>query len=108
VPCYTIVVSVDERGHFMARALEVETSFASGRTQEESIVNLRDSLLTLIASMIEDGEDPPVPASVMKRDEQINIRLTALERLRLEQAARAHGYRGLSDFVRIAALKAAS
>jgi hypothetical protein len=31
---------------------------------------------------------------------EVNIRLTAVEKLRLEEAARARGFGGVSDFVR--------
>jgi predicted RNase H-like HicB family nuclease len=105
---YTVVVTIDPRGHYLAKALEIPTAFATGISQETAVANLRDSLHVLVASMIEDGEAPPAPANLSARDEQINIRLTSLERLRLESAARTQGFRGLSDFVRISALNAAS
>jgi hypothetical protein len=57
-----------------------------------------------VASMLQHGEVPPAPAREGKRDQQVNIRLTAEERLSLEAAAAKAGFRSLSDFVRSAAL----
>lgn len=54
--------------------------------------------------MLEDGEQPPAPASDEKRTAQLNVRLTKGEKFRIEQAARQAGVRGISDFVRYAAL----
>jgi uncharacterized protein (DUF1778 family) len=42
-----------------------------------------------------------------RRDQQVNLRLTAEERLRLDAAASREGYRSLSDYVRAAALNRA-
>ena len=60
-----------------------------------------------VASMLEDGERPPAPASAAKRDRQVNIRMTADEKFRLEQAARREGFRSVSDFIRTAAMNRA-
>jgi uncharacterized protein (DUF1778 family) len=57
--------------------------------------------------MLEQGQSPPPPASEEMRVEQVNVRLTAEEKLALETAAQSKGYKGLSDFVRAAALTAA-
>jgi uncharacterized protein (DUF1778 family) len=63
-------------------------------------------MITAVATMLEDGDTPPPPASDAMRSEQVNVRLTAEERLALETAAQRHGFRGLSDFIRNAALNA--
>ena len=52
----------------------------------------------------EQGETPPPPAGEGARTEQVNIRFSAEERLALETAARQQGFRGVSDYVRAAAL----
>jgi uncharacterized protein (DUF1778 family) len=48
-----------------------------------------------------------MPASAGRRQRQLNIRLTEDENLRLEEAARRQGFRGVSDYVRFAALSRA-
>ena len=65
---------------------------------------MRESLTTAVATILESGQVPPSPASEQKRSEQINIRVTAEEKLLLEEAARSRGFRGLGDFVRSASL----
>ena len=54
--------------------------------------------------MLEEGQSPPPPASEGVRTEQVNIRFSAEEKLALETAARQHGFRSVSDYVRAAAL----
>ena len=56
---------------------------------------------------LEDDERPPSPAASGKRETQVNIRLSADEKLRLEEAARKAGFRSLSDFMRSTALSQA-
>jgi hypothetical protein len=81
---------------------------SDGKTPDECVRNTRDILTTAVAYLLETSQVPPVPASENKRTEQINIRLTVEEKLRLEEAARSKGFRGLSDFVRNASLASAT
>lgn len=48
-----------------------------------------------VVSMIEHGERPPSPASDGRREVQLNIRLSADERERIEESARRSGYRSI-------------
>ena len=48
--------------------------------------------------------DLPAPARTGERTEQINVRLTASEKALLESRSRAGGFKGISDYVRAAAL----
>lgn len=73
---------------------------ADGRTPEACVRSIREALTVATATMIEQGEDPPVSADDSGRREQINIRVTVEEKLRLEEAAHSKGFRGISDFVR--------
>jgi uncharacterized protein (DUF1778 family) len=57
--------------------------------------------------VLESGKAPPSPASEDKRTEQVNVRLTKGEKFAFEDAASRQGYRGVSDFVRSAAMKEA-
>lgn len=53
--------------------------------------------------MPDKGEAPPEGATE-RRSEQVNIRLTSMERLRIVHAAQRAGYRSVSDDMRAAAL----
>ena len=68
------------------------------------IASVRQGLVVTVATMLEDGDLPPAPARTGERTEQINIRLTASEKAMLENRSRAGGFRGVSDYVRAAAL----
>jgi len=95
-----------EDGEYYGRGVELPNAMSDGKTPEKCIHNTREALITAVASMLEDGETPPPPASEGLRNEQVNVRLTAEERLALETAAQRDGFRGLSDFIRNAALAA--
>jgi predicted RNase H-like HicB family nuclease len=95
-----------ENGEYYGHGLEVPGAMNNGKTPDECIANVRDTLMTAVAVMLEDGEVPPPPASEERRTEQINVRLTQEEKLSLDTAAKGLGYTGLSDFVRAAALSA--
>lgn len=91
----------DAAGYF-ARAVEFPTVFASAGTPNECEVKIREMLTIAVATMLELGDSPPLPAS--KRRVQINIRLSGDEKLVLEESAQQAGFRGVSEFVRFAAL----
>ncbi len=84
--------------------MEFPYAMDDGRTPDECVRKTRGALVAAVATMLEKGEMPPPPASENKRTEQINVRLTAEEKLLLEEKARARGFRGVSDFVRAASL----
>lgn len=95
----------DDTGKFFfGRTLEMYFVMADGKTREECAQQVMEATTFAIASMLEEGEVPPQPATDEKREAQVNVRLTLAEKFRLEQAARQAGFRGLSDFVRNAAL----
>jgi len=60
--------------------------------------------MVAVATMIECGQRPPQPASAGRRVEQVNVRLTAEEKLLFTNAARNLGFKGISDFIRSTAL----
>lgn len=97
---YGFLVQPHEEVGFLARGLEMPNVFADGETPEACMRSIREALTVATATMIEQGEAPPAPADDSVRREQINIRVTAEEKLRLEEAARSKGFRGISDFVR--------
>ncbi len=75
-----------------------------GKTPAECLENTIDIVTTTIAAMLEQGKIPPLPVSDERRDEQVNVRLSKLEKLTFEEAARSRGFRGLSDFMRTATM----
>ena len=58
-----------------------------------------------VATMLEDGERPPVPVRTGERAGQINIHLAAAEKTLLENRSWAGGFRGVSDYVRTPVLE---
>ena len=60
-----------------------------------------------VAYLLEEGHKPPTPAQAGMRTAQVNVRLTAEEKVLLETTAKQKGFQGLSDFVRAAALELA-
>ena len=99
------VILCCEDGHWYGRGLELPHVFGDGSTPSACLENVRDALTGAVAYIIEKGLRPPAPAREGTRTEQVNVRLTAEEKIRLETSARAKGYKGLSDFIRAAALE---
>jgi len=89
---------------FLGRTVEMPLVMADGKTIDRCAAETIEATALAISAMLERGERPPSPAGDEKREVQLNVRLTALERLALENAARREGYRSVSDFVRAAAL----
>src|SRR5438067_2384936 len=100
---YQIILK-EEDGEYYGRALELPNAMEDGATPDECVRKTREILTTAVAVMLEDGESPPPPAADGIRTEQVNVRLTAEEKLRLEESARQAGFRGVSDYVRAVAL----
>jgi predicted RNase H-like HicB family nuclease len=104
---YRLVLEPDDQVGFMGSAVEMPLVMGDGRTPDACVNSTREALVSAIATMLEKGQTPPSPSREDLRTEQINIRLTARERLVLEEAARSKGFRGISDFVRNTTLSAA-
>ncbi len=104
---YRLVIERNEDGGFVGHALEFPTAMGDGANIAECARAVIESLMAAIATMLEAGEKPPLPAAAGRRQRQLNIRLTEEENLRLEEAARQQGFRGVSDYVRFAALSRA-
>ncbi len=90
---------------FIGSSVEMPGVFADGKTIEACARETLEALTTAVATMLEMGERVPAPASEGKREQQVNIRLTADERLRIEESARQAGFRSVSDYMRYAALR---
>jgi predicted RNase H-like HicB family nuclease len=102
---YQVVIR-HEDGEYYGRGLELPGAMDDGKTPDECVANTREAMVVVVGYMLEQGQSPPLPALEGARSEQVNVRLTAEERLAMEQAAQRGGYRGLSDYVRAAALAA--
>jgi predicted RNase H-like HicB family nuclease len=100
---YRIIIR-QEGGEYYGQALELPGAMNDGKTPAECVENTIDIVTTTIATMLERGEIPQLSASDERRDEQVNVRLSKLERLTFEETAKSRGFRGLSDFMRAATL----
>jgi predicted RNase H-like HicB family nuclease len=103
---YQIIVHC-EAGHWYGRSLELPHVFGDGKTVEQCIQDAQEALCGAVACMLEQGQMPPAPAREGTRTQQVNVRLTAEEKAVLETTAKHKGFKGLSDFLRAAALDAA-
>ena len=103
VDAYDIVMRLEE-GEWVGHALEYPEAIGVGKTEQRCMAETRKSLLAGVASMLEDGDNPPIPARQNVRSEQVNLRLTPEEKAVLESRSRSKGFRGIADYVRSAAL----
>lgn len=100
---YEVIISYED-GQWYGRGVEMPNVFGDGKTPDECVKNTRKGLISTVAHLIEQGEVIPAPASEGKRTEQVNIRLTAEEKVILGASARSKGFQGLADFIRARAL----
>jgi predicted RNase H-like HicB family nuclease len=101
---YTLLLS-QEDGEFVGAWLEFPGVLASAKTRQAAHTQAIELLTSAIATMLEAGEALPLPAAEQQRTEQVNIRLTRLERTRLETFAKQQGFRSVSDYMRFSALQ---
>jgi predicted RNase H-like HicB family nuclease len=101
---YSIVIEPHEQRGYKGQVLEMPNLLAFGKTPESCFAETQYVATGAVALMLESGQSPPSSASESQRTMQINVRLTASERAALESAAKRRGFRGISDFVRSAAL----
>jgi len=101
---YRIILERNERLGFIGSSVEIPTVFVDAKTPEKCYKATQEALMVAVATMIECDQRPPQPASVGKRTEQVNVRLTAEEKLLFANAAMNLGFKGISDFIRNTAL----
>jgi predicted RNase H-like HicB family nuclease len=94
----------DDEGHWWAEALEYPNAMGDGKTPDSAIKMARKSALLSVATLMEAGEMPPRPMGDAKRTEQINVRVTPLEKELLRTKARQLGFTGLGDLLRAKAI----
>ena len=100
------IVLWHEDNRWFGRGLEMPFVFGDGRTPQGALADAREALVTTVASMTEEGEAPPAPAvgGDQKRDQQVSVRLSRQEKLRLDTLAKARGFKGAADYLRARAL----
>jgi predicted RNase H-like HicB family nuclease len=103
---YQVILRFED-GEWYGRGLELPGAFGDGKTPDACVTMTREAFAAVVATMIEDGQRPPVPASQALRDQQVNVRLTTEEKARLEESSQQAGFRGVSDYVRFKALEPA-
>ncbi|USN99938.1 MAG: ribbon-helix-helix protein, CopG family [Phycisphaeraceae bacterium] len=104
---YRLLIEPDAEVGYLGRTVELPYAMGDGETIEACVATTMEATVSVVATLLENGERPPTPASEARRDRQVNIRLTADEKERLDEAARAAGFRSVSDYIRHAALKSA-
>lgn len=98
------IIIRQEDGAYDGQALELPGAMNDGTTPAECLEKSIDIVTTTVATMLERGEIPTLPASDDRRDEQVNARPSKLEKLTFEEVARSRDFRGLSGFIRSATL----
>lgn len=104
---YRMTLEKNDKLGFIGSSLELPTVFADGATPEACYQATEDALMVAVATMLECGQVPPQPVSARKRTEQVNVRLTAEEKMVISNAASSLGFRGISDFIRNMAMNRA-
>ena len=95
----------EERAYF-GECVEIPNCMSHGDTPAKRDAMVMEAMTLAAATLLEAGQRPPVPFAESARTAQVNIRLTPREKVILERAARAGGFRGVSDYVRARALSA--
>jgi len=97
------IILVQDGDTWFGHGLELPNVFGDGATPDLCIAETRQAMSAAVATMLESHQRPPAPAGD-KRVEQVNVRLTAEEKLAIERTAKANGFRGVGDFMRTRAL----
>jgi predicted RNase H-like HicB family nuclease len=104
---YQVIVAFED-GCWYGRGLELPNIHGDGKSVNQCVENTREAFAGWVAYLLEEGQRPPTPAREGTRTAQVNVRLTAEEKVLLEATAKRKGFSGLSDFVRAAAMESAN
>ncbi len=99
---YRLVLEPDGVLGYIGSSIEMPTVFADAKTPDACVKATREALTVAVATLLELGRR--LPSGRHQRTQQISIRLTPDERLALGEAASRLGFKGVSDFLRAAAL----
>jgi len=97
---YRIILEKNEKLGYIGSSVELPGVFADAKTPEKCFKAAEQALTIAVATMLENGQIPPLPASDEKRTVQVNVRLTAEEKMLISNAANNSGFKGVSDFIR--------
>lgn len=98
------IIIWQEQSQYLGSSIELPQCMGIGNTPDQCIRETRELIVSALARDIERGISPPAAATSNRRTEQINIRLSPMEKKRLEIAAGVGGYHGISDYMRDLAL----
>ncbi len=101
---YKLLIEKSERLGYIGSSVEIPTVFADGATPEKCYEATQEALSVAVAAMLEAGQTPPQAAGFMKRNTQVNVRLTHEEKALIAAAAAKSGFKGLGDFIRATVL----
>src|SRR3954469_21271790 len=102
---YALILEPEPDVGYVGSAVELPNVFADGRTAEACVRETINALTGVVARMLETGKTPPTPtADAEQRDVQLNIRVSAREKMLIEKNAKAKGFRGISDYLRTVAV----
>lgn len=101
---YRLVIQPSDRLGYIGHTVEVPTVFADGASPERCVKAVMQAQAGYVAMLLESGETPPSPVSDARREAQINIRVTAEEKMIFEEGARRGGFRNVSEFIRTSTL----
>ena len=93
-----------EEGYWYGYGLELPLTMGGGKTAQACIRDTQIALIVSVATTIERGETPSMPAKQGRRTQQVNVRLTDEEKAVLTATAKARGFKGLGDYLRSTAL----
>lgn len=102
---YTISVRQLQKHGYVGCPIELPTIEGYGDTPQTCYDSTRDAVEFTVATMLERGEVPPLPATAEQRTAQVNVKLTPLEKDTFSALAQRLGYKGLSDFIRSTVLR---
>ena|SRR5688500_6150840 len=102
---YSLILEPDPDVGYVGSAIELPNVFADGKTADACVRETLAALAGVVGRMLELGHTPPAPAKdAEQRDVQLNIRVSAREKILIEKAAKARGFKGVSDYLRTVAV----
>jgi predicted RNase H-like HicB family nuclease len=101
---YKLTIEKSEHLAYIGSSIEMPTVFADGDTPDKCYQATQEAMSVAVATMLEAGQTPPQAAGFMKRNTQVNVRLTHEEKSMIAAAAAKSGFKGLADFIRTTVL----
>jgi predicted RNase H-like HicB family nuclease len=101
---YKLTIEKSEHLGYVGSSIEMPTVFADGDTPDKCYQATQEAMTVAAATMLEAGQTPPQAAGFMKRNTQVNVRLTHEEKSMIAAAAAKSGFKGLADFIRTTVL----